>query len=86
MGAGVFLMPLPVSGTLFLLLGALSSLDRKDFVLSYSILLCPPWLLSLGDLLFPEEEIEREWIWGGVGWGELRGVERREIVVRVYCM
>lgn len=43
----------------------MSSLDRRDFVLSYCILFCSVWLSCLGDLLFAEEETEL-----GVGLGK----------------
>lgn len=53
MGAGVSL-------TLFLLLVPLSSLNRRAFALTYCILFSPLWLLSLGNLIFSEEESEGE--------------------------
>lgn len=34
------------------------------FCLSYCILFCPAWLLSLGSLVFSEEKMEWEWILG----------------------
>ena len=39
---------------LFLLSVALFSLDKEPFDLSYCIMFCPVWLLSLGCLVFSE--------------------------------
>ena len=36
----------------------LCSLTMRVLALSYFILSCPVWLLSLGDMLFSEEEME----------------------------
>lgn len=64
---------------------ALANLHIRSFVLSYCILFCCVWLLSLGGLFFSE---------GKWGWevnlgeresvGELGGVERRETLVGIY--
>jgi len=54
---------------------SLSNLNMSVFTLCYYIMFCPVWLLSLGDLLFSEEEYE--------------GVDAREEgepVVVIYCM
>lgn len=57
----------------------------RVFALSYSILLCPFWLSSLGGLLFSEEKWSGEWIWGR--WQEeLGGVKRRKIVIGICCI
>lgn len=48
----MLLSPLSALGTLFLCLVALSSLAVRAFALSYGILFCDAWLLSLGGLLF----------------------------------
>lgn len=47
----------------------------------------PLWLLSLRSLLFSQEEMEEEWMWGkGVVWGELGGVGGEETEAGTYCM
>ena len=54
MGAGISLTLLLSLGTLRLLLGCLVQTSCKSFSLSYCMLLCHVWLLSLGGLLFSE--------------------------------
>lgn len=51
MWVGISLILLPASGTLFFLVAALSSLTGRAIALSYYILLCCIWLMSLGVLL-----------------------------------
>lgn len=41
------------------------------FALSYCILFCPVWLLSISGLFLLEEEKEWEWIWGSEEVGEV---------------
>lgn len=43
---------------------------RKVFILSYQVLLCPLWLFSLGGLLFLEEKMDEEWIYGRGDFGK----------------
>lgn len=55
-----------------LLLGLFSShwvTWMRSFALSYCILYCPVWLLSLRGLFFSEEEMEGEWREGSCGQG-----------------
>lgn len=57
----------------------------RAFALSYCVLFCPVWLSSLGGLLLSKEETEVRGVDLG-GREELGGVERRETVVRIYCV
>lgn len=61
--AAVPLTILSALETPFLLLGCLSNLKKRAFVMSYRILFCIAWLPSSGDLFFSEDEKEGEWFW-----------------------
>lgn len=62
---------------------ALSSLN-EGFILSYCILFCLVWLLSLGSLLFSEKEMEGN---GSGGEGRLEEVRGgRGTMFGIYCM
>lgn len=76
---------LPALGTFFLLLGCLtSSLNIRDFTLSYCILFCSVWLSSFGNL-FSEEEMNesvRDKRWRGAQNSEGKDNCGQDICVR----
>ena len=61
-GVDVSLTLLPALGSLSSYWVSLSSLDMRVFVLCFCVLFCPVLLLTLGDLLISEKEIEGKWM------------------------
>ena len=62
------------------------SLNVVLFVLSYYILFCPVWLLSLSSLLFSKVRQKGSGSGGRGGGDKLGGIAGGKTVIGIYCM